>query len=222
MRILVCGEGDHDIGRTDWDERRRRYVSQEGWLQILIRKLLPTNRLEFLVKRRAELSRQSVAGKRRKLPKRHGEKAYFAMLVAQVEACDIVVFMVDADSNDVRDWRRICSEIHMGYEAAQRPVQGVACVPMSASECWLLSDANAWVQLGHTRPVELPGSPERLWGTREDPESNHPKNSFRRACGRTNVKDNSMTRWRIARESDVVVIERKCPTSFGDFGGEIC
>ena len=98
----------------------------------------------FSIRGRNELQLQPRDPDRRRLPDGHGAKAFLAKRMAVTGGYDIVIFMVDADSNEVGDWRRIVDEIDAGFQALVADIRCVACVPMAASESWLLSDAQAW------------------------------------------------------------------------------
>ncbi|OAD19613.1 hypothetical protein THIOM_004743 [Candidatus Thiomargarita nelsonii] len=104
----------------------------------------------------------------------HGEKAFSAMMVAKREGYDAVVFMVDADTKDLKQWKVKYEEILDGFSAVKGAPLGIACVPKSASESWLLCDSQAWAALGLSDLKALPIEPEMIWGKRNEPSANHP------------------------------------------------
>ena len=217
VRVFVCGEGRHDIG-TAIDEIR--YDETEGWLQCLLRRLLG-DEVEFVAVRRNRLVIQRREQRKyRPLPMGHGTKALAAKLRAKAEGFDIVVFMADADSRRVRDWRRIRDQIYAGFDFIDG-VAAVPCVPMSTSESWLLSDIVAWVELGLVDESALPRRPEHIWGSRTDSGSNHPHQYFRRVCENAGVSDSQDTRVQLALRLNVDTVRRACPTSFDSFVTEI-
>ena len=215
IRVLLCGEGPHDVGEFLPDGTS---VS-DGWLQPLLRNLIP-GEVEFVVAPRQALQRlPRPAGSFRPLPKGHGGKALAAMVRASVGNYDLVVFMVDADSTRKREWSRKRTQILGGFSKIHGPA-GVACVPMSASESWLLSDADAWHQLGLDDLEVLPTKPERIWGERRVPTSNHPHQFFRRVCAATDVPDSQATRTQIATDSTPDTLTSRCPVSFAAFADD--
>ncbi len=215
VRVLVCGEGTHDVGVLQGET-----TIQEGWLQGVLRKLLgdaieivviKRNRLVF--QRRQQLNLQP-------LPPGHGKKALACKLRAIGGEYDLVIFMVDADSNDRRRWCEIRAEIWTGFRHVNG-IRGVPCVPMSASESWLLGDRVAWNEVGLDDVNALPKRPEEIWGNRTNPNGNHPHQVFRRVCIEANVDDSRETRAELARLLTVEALCLSCPISFVAFANEV-
>jgi hypothetical protein len=217
IRILLCGEGPHDVGLQEWDPRSRRHVIREGWLQNLARQLTdePVEFLSCMRKELVLLPRQA----KRPLPRGHGEKALAALIRGQSERCDVVVFMLDADSPDRVVWERKRSEIYDGFTRFPA-IRGVACVPKSASESWLLADPNAWLQVGLPDTRTLPQYPEEIWGVHNDPASNRPHNYFARMCQQAGQTDSRETRALLAIVSATEALGEKCPISFRGFADD--
>ena len=217
MKVLLCGEGPHDIGLPNqWDDRRRDYVELDGWMQPIVRQALG-DAPEFTVQRRIELQVQSRDPNRRHLPVGHGAKAYLAKRLAATSGYETLVFMADTDSTDIRDWRRIVGEIEAGFALLEAPVRCVACVPMSASESWLLADPDAWLEATGYDGSELPSRPEAIWGARDDPAADHPHRYFLRICGAAGVPDDRETRVRIAEVIALPTARARCPQSLEPF-----
>ncbi len=218
MKVLLCGEGDHDIGQASyWNEHLREYEIVDGWLQFFVR-AVKGHDLSFSVKRRVELQINPREGRGlQPLPYGHGAKALLAKLAAISGGYDILIFMVDADSPHVRDWRRKINEVRIGFDRIDGDVVCIPCVPMSASECWLMADGDAWVTVANYGGYLLPKNPERTWGMRNDPQGGHPHRLFKRVCDSAGLNDNRDTRVRIASETDLVVARTKCATSLGSF-----
>lgn len=220
MRILLCGEGPHDVGTREWDTRQKDWVVKEGWLQPICRKLIQGSDLEFVATTRKDvvlLPRQQA--KHRPLPVGHGAKALAASYIARSKKCDAVIFMADNDSPDTSEWRSKTQQIEEGFRASDDGTPGIPCVPMSTSECWLLADSSAW---GHVEAKGLPNPPvETLWGTRNDPESDHPKQVFARVCNSLEFPDDRETRRAVAEAVTPANVEDSCPTSFGGFRAKL-
>lgn len=217
-RILLCAEGAHDMGRE-------RPMALEGWLQPLIRRFADNDAdLHF-----SRWPRSVAAGIRgSRLPagvERHGKVAYRAMEKAVREEFDIVVYMVDNDTPDQRDrhrWREICEEIWSGFEAVKDAVCGVACIPISASESWLLADHAAWEALGLTDCSRLPGNgAEFIWGQKNDLEGNRPHRLFDRMfrdLGRKAGPESGIAlRSELGETLSLETLKTNCPASFIPF-----
>ena len=153
------------------------------------------------------------------LPRGHGAKALLCKLRANLGNYDVVVFMADADSNQRSVWRKKREEILSGFSKEPRGA-GVACVPMSTSESWLLADPDAWRQIGLYDTSGLPRRPEVIWGRRRDPLSNHPHPFFQRLCVKAAVQDSRATRVLLAAGSKLEVWRRRCPISFRQFADD--
>lgn len=215
MRVLLCGEGEHEMGNPRvWDARANVFTSVDGWMQALGRRLIQ-HPVEFEIRLRKDLFlEQRLERQLGARPAGHGRKAKLAKWIGENEEFDVVIFMVDADSNDVRDWRRIVSEIQAGFDALAAGPVSVPCVPMSASESWLLSDPNAWSAVGLLRRGVLPLRPETIWGVRSDPLDNHPHQWFARVCNAAGVLDEREIRVEIAETTDLNALRSACPISF--------
>src|SRR5579862_2623210 len=210
MKVMLCGEGAQDVGQIDlWSIRQERKIQTEGWLQPLLRKLLG-NDLEFEIVPRSRLV-SFPSGKLR--PPGHGRKAMAAKWRAISARCDVLVFMIDADTNDADKWSDKRQQIVDGFAAIPGEVRSVACVPTSTSESWLLSDAAAWVAIGLQDSSALPKRPESLWGEPREPDSDHPHRCFERICGKAGVPDCRATRAELMSRSTLDAIKAKCPIS---------
>jgi hypothetical protein len=225
VKVLLCAEGPHDMGLSEWCDRSRAYRTVEGWMQPVIRKLVTGDcELVFRCRRRTDLIRQP--GDRSRAPKGgHAEKAFYAMRIAKTEGADMLVFMVDNDrgKRDRQRWQTICQDIWRGFDAAGNPVPAAACIPVSASESWLLADADAWMACGlpETHAAMLPGDPEAIWGQRDDPRSQHPHHYFDAVCAAAGHIKGVHGRNILAERLGIDAVKGKCPISFKPFADAV-
>lgn len=213
--VLLCAEGKHDVGKQNvWSAQSKCFVDFEGWLQPLVRAVLgPT--VDFEVKTRSSLFR--IPGSP-KPATGHGDKSYLAKRAAALEGCDLVIFMVDADSASKKRHQDVVGEIVAGFDAYQDQNVGcIACVPLSASEAWLLSDVSAWNVVSGVSVTGLPNQPETIWGARDNPNGDHPHQFFSRICNLAVLDDNSETRRALSERIDLSTIRQRCPISFVAF-----
>ena len=217
VTVLVCGEGKQDVGCFD---EHRQETRREGWLQPIMRKMLGGETKFMVVARQQLVVQRRSRSKYKPLPSGHGAKALLSKLKAMQEGCDLVVFMADADTNKAKEWKEKREQIKAGFRHVEG-VRDLPCVPMSASESWLLSDPAAWATVGLADPKMLPKKPEGIWGTRSDPNGNHPHWCFRRACINAGAEDSLDVRVTIAKESDLNAVKKACPLSFGTFASDL-
>lgn len=215
---MICGEGPHDVGRiAQWSIKKQSQVTQEGWLQPLLRKFCADD-LEFEIVPRARLVKLPGPQKA-PLPGGHGAKAYIAKFRAHSSECDAVVFMLDADTADDGEWKKKVEEVHRGFDLIDGTTIAIACVPKSTSESWLLADPQAWASLTPAN-VSLPKSPETTWGKKADPGSHHPHAIFAEACSQADLDDSTETRRTLMEATSVASLKTACPLSFGRFSDE--
>lgn len=214
IKVLVCGEGRHDVGESKRPSGEEGTTDEDGWLQVFLRRLVPDETTFVVVGRRDLVLQRRQQSKYQPLPQGHGKKALLSKIRAEAGDYDLVVFMADADSNKLGDWRRRRSDILDGFDRVPGP-NGVPCVPMSTSESWLLADGQAWRGVGLTKLTLLPKKPEKIWGFRDDRRGNHPHQVFRRVCDAAKVRDSRKIRVHLADSSNLETLRSACPTSFG-------
>lgn len=193
MRVLVCGEGDNDIGKS-------AYETSEGTLQVLVSRLLEGKELEF--------ERQPVMhlGARR----RHGgfkEKLKLAFAELAHKDCEGLVFVVDRDREEKRGerLRKARDEVSEGKPSAV----GVA---IRTLEAWLLADETAFKKAFQ---ADTPS-------TTKDPESiKEPKKELQGRLDAVGHSQYSEAYVALARHSRLEVLEQRCPEGFGRFADEV-
>ncbi len=217
MKVVVCGEGSHEIGKPHhWDERRREHVSLDGWMQRFVRKVLGGDvEISVLTRRNLTTLRGGCHGT--PLPGGHGAKALAAKLRAIAGGYDAMIFMVDTDSNEESEWQRLMTEVDAGFQAAAQELMCMACIPMSASESWMMADPAAWHSFAGYAGTDLPHWPETIWGHRDDPQGGHPHRYFKRVCDAAGVSDSTDTRAEIAQATNLETARERCPISLDPF-----
>lgn len=215
-KILVYGEGPHEIGRSHFSKRTGSWVTTDGWLQPMVRSLRSS---PGTVEARSLHSIVQLPGKANKTPhlSNLGKKALAAKLTAVGNNFSAVVFVTDADTVVPNDRAAKVVEIEAGFAAYPGPVVGIAGVPMGMSEAWLLADPGAWTSIGATDLTLLPPHPEQSWGAKDNPQSNRPKYVFARMCEANDIDDHSGTRGDIAGASNFATVRQACPISFPPF-----
>lgn len=216
---MVVGEGPHDVGAPWWDKNARELKVAPGWLQGLISRL--ADNIEITAIRREELPLSTRDLKRhRPLPGGHGARALLAKLKARAEGYDIVIFMADADTKDDKAWFGKRELVLDGFSRVDGP-PGVACMPKSASESWLMADFASWEILGLPDEHLLPKAPEEIWGEKSDPNSDRPHNLFARICVAAGVDDSRETRASLSGTASLAEIAARCPISFVAFRADL-
>ncbi|WP_294328609.1 DUF4276 family protein [uncultured Sphingomonas sp.] len=213
-KVLLFGEGPNDVGRRTWSKRHDDFVTSDGWLQPMVRRLRGSEGSED----GARLRELTILPRRGVRPLQGlALKAQIAKLRAESEGYAAVVVATDADSIDPAVHASKLAEIQAGFDAISNRVVSVACVPMATSEAWLLADHEAWAALGAADFSEMPRRPEECWGRPHDPVSHHPKMMFGRVCDANDIGDHSDTRAALAEVSSFDEMERKLPVSFPPF-----
>ncbi|MBF0560477.1 MAG: DUF4276 family protein [Alphaproteobacteria bacterium] len=224
MRVLVVGEGLHDIGRqNEWCEQTRKLINLPGWLQTLLHKMNEFGQaieITSINTKEIVLSGQERR-KRQPLPEGHGAKAMAAKLKAKNENFDVVVFMADSDTEEDCKWRCHHKCVQEGFGKIPEGPAGVVCLPKSASESWLLADPEAWKAMGLSCTKMLPSHPETIWGKHDDPEGNRPHPYFARVCKAANRTDTRETRVELMEKISIPRLAKACPLSFASFWNEL-
>jgi hypothetical protein len=146
---------------------------------------------------------------------RHYKYIYALADFSDEKGIKCIAYHRDADNNYNNVYNEINSQLDIlrkeGYKC-------LAVVPKEMLESWLLADVKAINKLGDGKnPVNQSPDPETLWGDKNDPDSNYPKNYLLRDLKKLGFENNSDTYAKIAENADVEVLKRQCPKSFGQF-----
>ena len=127
-----------------------------------------------------------------------------------------IAYHQDADGK----YTTVCKAINSEFAPLRE--KGLHCfviVPKETIESWLLADENACP--GIPNNPALPRNPEECWGDSHNPNSNHPKSCFYRVLEQFSLDHSRDTYAQIAENSDIEVLKRHCPDSFGQFYADI-
>jgi hypothetical protein len=211
MKIFACFEGDSDIGA----------------IEILMRKCAGGIDFEIESYTHNSLKKFTVISasnrKDRNLPKQDDQFTRILAIrkllyLANRNDSKYIAYHQDADHDN---FRKKYQAVQDAFSDAGIPsdIKALAIVPKEMTESWLLSDVKALNKLnpGRSSSVSLSPNPENLWGQKEDPESDYPKNYIRRNLEKLDAEINRDTYSQIAENSDIEVIRHRCPLSFGQF-----
>ncbi|MHB9291033.1 hypothetical protein Holit_00103 [Hollandina sp. SP2] len=210
MKIFACFEGETDIGA----------------IEVLMKKCIPGLNLDINSYTHASLKGVRLAkifSKTNKALRKQDDQ--FTRLLAVKK----LLFL--ADKNDGKciayhqdaghdGFRKIYHDTKDAFAAANVPdnIKRLAIVPKEMTESWLLADVKAINALEDgTGHVNQSPNPETLWGNKDDPDSNYPKNYLKRNLEELGIDSNRDTYTKIAEKSDIEVLKRRCPESFGQF-----
>lgn len=230
MKILLTGEGSTDCGQ----EKRTSTgpIWEDGPVQIFLNKIADecSAPIEIMTISKTKIAEyRSVKRQRRAVSglSGHGIKAFYVAQAAADQDCDVAALYADADTprgispkdkHQCKAWydevkrNMICGFSRGTISAA------IAIIPMKMIECWLLGDSQTFTALwGRDFDPKYFRSPELIWGAKDDPSSDYPKNKLHRALAECNEEPNRETYCKIADASDISQLVESCPISFGDF-----
>ncbi|HNX02145.1 MAG TPA: hypothetical protein PLE33_00925 [Candidatus Cloacimonas sp.] len=206
IKVIVCGEGSTDVGKRDYE------TSQ--WIDgpaIAYIKNASTKKLQIDGIEKHKLPKiQKV-----KSLKGHSVKAEKLCLYAILHHYMVAICYVDCDKNP---FEKIYKDITEGFSCYQDIVIGIPMIPKAMIESWLVADENAFLKVFGKKPPKPYRhiEPESLWGKKEDPNSNYPKNVLKRIVSQFNDKPDDW-RYALARNSSSKTLLLKCPVSYGRF-----
>jgi len=125
-----------------------------------------------------------------------------------------IAFHQDADREyDVR-YKRITSEFD---RLKGTGFNYLAIVPKEMIESWVMADKNAYPK----EPVKppLPPKPEELWGKKDSDK--HPKKYLENVLRQFHQTPSADIFSAIIEKSDLEIIKKRCPKSFGQFYGDM-
>jgi hypothetical protein len=204
MKIVICCEGSNDVGP----------------LTALIKKCSPLNNLDIDCKTHDELKKITLL--KYELPKRDNNRinriAFIRRSLHIANISKSTNLGLHQDSGH-QDFKEVYQSVHKDFDAVlPNSIKRLAIVPKEMIESWLLADVTAINSLGDgTIHADQSPNPETLWGNKDDPESNYPKNYLKRNLEELGVEFSNDTYARIAENTSIETLKRRCPISFGQF-----
>jgi uncharacterized protein YceK len=216
IKILLAAEGVTDYGKNRYDKRRGEYVRNDGPLQVLIRRCLDADSVEFKVASRKDIKDVSLLSCKRRLSDIDAQKEKLARL-AVMEGCACVAYHMDEDNKGFNErYAHVQAVLEVSREKGLRCM---AIVPMHMLESWLMCDDDAF-PCKPSRPC-LPKHPETAWGAKQDTESDYPKHCLHRVLGQFDRAPSAEEFAELASKISLDILKRKCPVSFGKFCEDI-
>ncbi len=230
-KVLICGEGPTDYGTQEYGTRKWL----EGPVQPIARKCTQ-KKLVFEAVDKNDLKRLRIQG--RAGVQGHAAKSYKLSIIAKERNINNIICYVDADKipgkgrkdvNARQSFIGVYDALKEGFELFKKrfpgkvkgkSIHGIPMVPLRMIESWLLSDQQAFKKCFGKSPTNprLPEKPELLWGEKNDPVGDYPKNRMKRVLAQYHgVEGNRETFKQIAEETDIETLRQKCPISVEPF-----
>jgi hypothetical protein len=138
--------------------------------------------------------------------------------IALKKNCKNIAYHQDADGEYKHKYKTIKTEFKKLTDSG---FNCLVIVPKEMIESWLLADVKALNSLDNISegllPINQSPRPEGLWGPKEDPDSNYPKNYLTRALNKLGREADSATYEEIAQKCNIDTLKKRCPESFGQF-----
>lgn len=237
MKLLLTGEGPTDCGKLDYETQ----VWKDGPVQEYLRKIAQQLgcSIEILT-----VEKEKIAEHRKKKRQTaalkglqgHAKKAFFVMQAAIENDCAAAAMYVDSDKSSgerapktqhecEKRYNELKGEILSGLRAGagRESVAPIAVIPVKMIECWMLGDKGAFERYFGEDKVRRLGNrddfvhPELIWGEKDDPASDYPKNKLGRILSRYGETNGQEIFVALAENADISAMRTNCPISFGDF-----
>lgn len=231
--VFLVGEGPSDVGwlanEPSYQDRSDR---ETGLLPPIIRRVAEEEgvsvrfegrKLSYLGKAEPSKFSGPLLKARNKAHQKLVKKASAAAALADSLDADALVFVTDADktpggrSKPAEGRKRrldVLDAVQKGLEGAAIPT--VAGVPLRMIEAWALGDREAVSEFDGETPPK--GSPEQLWGAKDEPASNYPKHVLERVLGEQATAELLAD---IGESADLDALAKGCPESFWPFLKEL-
>lgn len=229
-KILVYGEGPDDYG---WKDSRGKW--HQGSIGYLLQKCAKEMQIELEIE---YVEKEFIDGKKKiKLAARRlrnvdgkGIPARRFSVYAVTHGYTRGIFYCDTDkspagsqkdeANCRKHFEKVYCDVVQGLQLAENEHwEGVPMISLKMIECWLLSDKKAYKQRFGSEPkrMKLPSKPELIWGEKNNPSSDYPKNYMKRVLEQYHEEPDRELYTAIAEETSIDTLKEKCPISFKKF-----
>lgn len=232
MKIAVTGEGPTDYGRSEYADGEWQWVW--GPIAVYLEKIAEVNDVDIelipIEKKRVQehrLQQRSLKGlEGMAIPARKFSE------IIKSEQCRYGIYYCDADreagaknSSEVQARKQLqkrYQEVVKGLECTS--YEKIPMIPLRMIENWMIADQKA-IEVVYNRQYGknvVPANCELLWGDKNNPNSNYPKQFLTRMIRDLDKKYAKETLGAeafcdIAKEQDINLLRRNCNISFEQF-----
>lgn len=232
--VAVTGEGPTDYGRKIFNTKLGKYQWQWGPVKELLEKcrikLINEIEVEWVPVEKEDLKRVKLLRTDKNLKGRAIPARKFRNYCCEKQI-PFGIFYTDADrgENSGKEMKQaekhfimVYSEVKDGLEMNKPEDEFIPMIPMKMIENWLLADEGIYNNEYGKIPTNpsLPKQPELIWGNKEDPKSDYPKNYLSRVLAdvsKGKEKSSQEVFCRLIQYLNIDIIRDRCPISFERF-----
>lgn len=233
-QVAVTGEGPTDYGCRIFDKRSGQYQWQWGPVIEILEKCRKAaeneTEVEWVPVEKEEIKKIKLLRTEKNLKGRAIPARKFRNY-CQANQIQYGIFYTDADRGEdsgkeenkaEKHFSMVYSEAKSGLKADTSEGRFLPMIPLKMIENWLLADEYAYkMEYGQipSKP-SLPRQPEFIWGKKEDPESDYPKNYLSRVLAEVSKNTDQNSRevfCRLAQWIRTEILRERCPLSFKPF-----
>jgi hypothetical protein len=194
MTVYLCCEG----------------VTDYAVIPPLMKKVANNFEIDIQWIKKSNLKKERLHRKMNESISAHSKRIKALAIISERNGVKHIAYHNDAD----KKYNETYSEIKVEFDKLSK-FHSIAIIPKEMIESWLLSDDGAYPS--KPKNPKLPSKPEEIWGQRSNLNSNHPYNYFVRVLAQFKLPDNRDTYFHIAENTDIEILKRRCPISFGQF-----
>jgi hypothetical protein len=185
-------------------------VTDYAAIPPLMKKAADTLEMDIHWIKKSDLKKVIIHRKKNVAISAHSKRIKSLAFVAEKDGVNFIAYHSDAD----KKYSETYGEIKAEFDKLSN-FHCAAIVPKEMTESWLLADDGAYPSMPEN--PKLPPKPEEIWGQKNDTNSNHPYNYFVRVLFQFKLSDDRDTYARIAENTNIEILKRRCPISFGQF-----
>ena len=217
--VLILGEGSTDVGIPNgfgqWEK---------GCIMFLIEKINEQVTLNYNPVQKCSLP-TTLPKKDQGKFKGHAKNIQKLVIYSHLKKIphDVIVYYGDTDKESGVSSSEVQAKkaSEQAYEQAHKALdffdkKGFAIIPLRMLESWLLADQEAFEKTFGSQ-IQLPNTPELLWGNKNDPESRHPKNILEKILSSFRVSSNRQVFCDLVQNININNLYKQCPISFPPF-----